>query len=422
MQIHKSKCCIIVDHPRRDLPGLTLLAEQLANEGLEVYLTPMNLQMEEIVRIQPQLVILTGLRKTTEGMLRFLRSKGLLICALETEGGFFFSDEHMLSKFSNDPELGNLFDYYFSWGEATSRGLRNSLAVKPGQIINTGTPRFDILGDFQEKQPMQILFNTNFAALEEEEFNKTLGMEIFGFDVLPFHKGLRELRDEYVELAKYIEKELNKEVRIVFRPHPFENIDYYREALKGTSIILNTTGGCEEQIAKSFLTIQNNCTTGIESVVAGVPTFSISYISTTYRVPAFESVADFSVSRDELLHKIKSVLSGDYLFNVEDKIKNLKFFIHNIDGTSSVELISKAVLSLQTQLRKTTFSSNDVKKYSYYYPLRQWVYFIRRGKSPDKRKNWNKSNKAFFHNQLKIGKGYKISRCKGLLSVKITKS
>lgn len=419
--MHRFKCCIVVDHPRRDLPGLTLLAANLADNGMEVYLTPMNLQMEEIVRIQPHLVILTGLRKTTEGMLRFLRSKGMFICALETEGGFFFSDEHMLSKFSNDAELGKLFDYYFSWGEATSKGLRNNLAVKPEQIINTGTPRFDILDISRNAYPSQILFNTNFAALEEEEFNKTLGMKIFGFDVLPFHKGLQQLREEYVELAKYIEKCLDDKIKIVFRPHPFENIEYYREALKDTTIILNTTGGCEEQIAKSFLTIQNNCTTGIESVVAGVPTFSISYIDTTYRVPAFESVADFSGSREELLQKIKDVLKGDYKFDVDDKIKNLKFYIHNIVGNSSLELITETVLKLSMQVKDSSFSPDDATKYRYYHPLRQWLYFLRRGKSIDKRKNWRKSNKAFFPDQLKIGNCYSISNCKGLLSVKITR-
>lgn len=417
----KNKVCILVDHPRRDLAGMNLLGEHLAKAGMEVYLTPMNLQLEEIVRIQPDLVVLTGIRKTTEPILRFLREKGVKICALETEGAFYFNEEHMMNIFSKDPDIGNYFDCFFAWGEKISNILRNRLPVDPKQIVTTGTPRFDLKREFFKSEPEQILINTNFAYLSETEEDRARKHRTFGFDTTPFYVGMEEMRAAYIELARYLDQQIGNRAKIVFRPHPFENLDYYSGKFDGTHVELNVRDSINEQLAKSHLTIQNNCTTGIESVMFDIPTFSIGYIYTTYRVGAFEAVSDFSETKEELLTKITGVLDGNYHFEREEKLELVKPYIHNIsEHDTSLDLIKDQIQHLlDNRDRQVSFTAEDQKKYSYYQPLSKWVYHLRRGKSIDKRIRWRKSYKGYFAKDLQLAAGLKASQLKGLLSVKI---
>jgi surface carbohydrate biosynthesis protein len=418
----KWKISIVVDHPRRDLTGLALLASHLAEKsGFEVFLTPMNLQMEEFVRIQPDLVILTGIRKTTEPILRFLKERDVTVCALETEGSFFFNEDHMMGKFSADPEIGQLFDKFFAWGDRITNILRRNLPVSPEQIVTTGTPRFDLFQKFKKAIPSQILINTNFAFLSETPEVRRRKYKTFGYDSSGFFLGLDDLREEYVQLAKYLDQELKGQLKIVYRPHPFEDLTYYDGKFSGTGVELNTEGTVDQQIARSYLTIQNNCTTGIESVQADVPTFSISYIPCTYRVEAFEVVSDFSSSREELLDKIRKVLSKTYSFDKNEKLKRVEAYIDNIsEESSSIEKITAEVLGLlSVKKKKAQFDLKDYKLHPYLLPRSKWIYFLRRGKSIDKRKNWKKSPKAFFSKYISSTSPVQISHVKGILSVKI---
>lgn len=416
------KISIVVDHPRRDLTGLALLASHLAiKSGLEVFLTPMNLQMEEFVRIQPDLVILTGIRRTTEPILQFLRERGVTICALETEGSFFFNEDHMMGIFSADPAIGQLFDKFFAWGDRITEILRRNLPVRSDQIVTTGTPRFDVVQKLQKSDPCQILINTNFAYLSESPEDRKRKYKTFGYNSSGFFIGLDDLREEYVELAKYLDKELKSEPRIVYRPHPFEDLSYYDGKFSGTGVELNIQGTVDEQIGKSYLTIQNHCTTGIESVQADVPTFSISYVPCAYRVEAFEVVSDFSSTREELLDKISQVLKNTYSFDRNEKLKKVEAYVYNIaEGVSSVDKVKEEVFSLlKSKKKKAVFNPKDVKSYPYFLPGSKWIYYLRRGKSIDKRKNWRNSPKAYFSKTINSTLPVQISQVKGILSVKI---
>jgi hypothetical protein len=49
---------MVVDHPQRDLPGVVIVAADLAAAGCDVVLVPLNLLAAEVFSLAPDLVVL----------------------------------------------------------------------------------------------------------------------------------------------------------------------------------------------------------------------------------------------------------------------------------------------------------------------------------------------------------------------------
>ena len=57
---------LVVDNPKRDLPGIVLLGHELVQRGLKPYLVPMNLQQAEITALPVSGVLINYLRPNNE--------------------------------------------------------------------------------------------------------------------------------------------------------------------------------------------------------------------------------------------------------------------------------------------------------------------------------------------------------------------
>lgn len=338
----RRRVALIVDHPRRDLPGLVLVARELCRRGVICHLVPLNRQGVELFSLAPDFVLLNFVRGGTEGLARRLIEAGIEYGLGDTEGAFV-SGRHT----DEGKGFANLFDDYTEllwqdssllkrvvvacmWGPALADHLANGGWFTREQLVVTGCPRFDFYHSrwrsvfdggaaTQQGAPPRILMNTWYA-MSNSQMVPTANIE-------------RQLREtfEWSEefIRKYIETE-EKAIRgfidlarrvsgdfpdaeILLRPHPFESEEIYRAGLAGLrNVRVDGSGPVQAQIFRASVLIARSCTTAVEGALAGLPTFSPQWVPTPYVNPISEGASIPCGDYDGLRAGIDQVLAGRF--------------------------------------------------------------------------------------------------------------
>src|SRR4051812_4307664 len=78
---------LVVDHPKRDLAGIVLLAYQLASRGASVVIVPMYEQAVDVPRLGLDTLVVNYARDANLDLMRSFADAGLALYVLDTEGG-----------------------------------------------------------------------------------------------------------------------------------------------------------------------------------------------------------------------------------------------------------------------------------------------------------------------------------------------
>ena len=117
---------ILVDNPFRDLPGLTLLAWKLCQEGISCQLIPVNLRENEIWPLAPDFLLLNHFRTIYEPLVERLLSAGIDVGILDTEGSDFSSvPKGAHRSLENEKEMREYikFQLWLNWQIANIRRI-----------------------------------------------------------------------------------------------------------------------------------------------------------------------------------------------------------------------------------------------------------------------------------------------------------
>lgn len=226
------------------------------------------------------------------------------------------------------------------WGERQKDVYLEHAAETRDMVAVTGSPRFDLClpsyawmtvgtcADIRARYGPYILVCTRFTAIAHAEgivdpFRRKLNPKIWpeSFDMadvadLWFAKWHRDVQDfaDTVVLAKEIAV-AHPERTIVLRPHPSESLAFYREAFSSfKNVIVTREGGILPWLRSADLVVHSNCTTGIESVLAGRPTVNLLPASTTPRDADVEVAREAGLtvgSVQEALKRVDEILAGN---------------------------------------------------------------------------------------------------------------
>ena len=337
------KVGLVVDNPRRDLIGLTLLGSELINQGHDVLIIPMNLAFYEIPFHQPDYLLLPGFRKTSLPIYTERFNLGINLGIMETEGAFYLESSHRMQILEDSPKVNDIISHYFVWGQSYKNILLETKTIDKQKIFVTGNPKIDIT----QKLPLQsnikdsVLFCSNFTMVSGNELNTSMvdSFEAKGIkNALSFYSGLENMKKEFIELANLLDK---KGVNVIFRPHPFEDLDFYKNAFIDSNINIDVASSPIESIDKSFITIQNSSTTGVEAILRNVPTVIPDYIANGYKIETIRGVSYLAKSRDEVLDFIKQAQDKKLDSKKESDALNDVVFLKN--DMNSAHLIAKEI-------------------------------------------------------------------------------
>jgi surface carbohydrate biosynthesis protein len=330
------RVAIVLDHPQRDLAGITLTAFALCQHGVTCHLVPLNLVERETLALEPDFVLLNFIRRGIEPIVRAFKDAGIRFGVLDTEGGVWGSPEEYAELLWEDRALLDATRCACMWGPRMAEHVVARGILGPHQVRVTGCPRFDfyhptwrevLLDEVAGPAPQsrapgrgRILINTNFS-LSNSRFvtadaNARQLREHFGWTVERVTEYLEtEQRAiaQVIELARGLSGDY-PEATIVVRPHPFESPERYATALaECRNVVVNASGPVQPQIVLADVVIQRSCSTAIEAGLAAIPTLSPRWIPAPMETPMSEAVSEPCATYAELSERVGTILSGHYI-------------------------------------------------------------------------------------------------------------
>ena len=346
---------LVVDHPKRDLPGAVMLGYQLAQRGVSVVLVPMYEQAVDVPRLGLDALVVNYARPANLDLMRSFARAGLSLYVLDTEGGV------LAEKGGNAPPAmaahikasgyADILAGYFFWGGRLHDAFLAAETMQPDQLHLTGCPRFDFAAPrwraLLDGEPHgYLLVNANFPLVNSRFTGKPGGereaMVRAGWDGAYVDRFIADLKQVFTNYLAEIDRlaAARPDRTILVRPHPFESEEVYRNALsRHANVLVDGTGSVLDRIRNAAAVVHLNCGTAVESVLLGKLPLQLEYLNTPATaghagLPARVSrrVASF----DELLGAIDHVARETETFDFAGvHAADIEAFFHLNDGQAA---------------------------------------------------------------------------------------
>ena len=306
---------LVVDHPLRDLDGLCLVAQMLAERGHEAVLLPFYAQHFDLPNLDLDALVLNYARPANLPLARSAIARGVAVCVLDTEGGLIPEEGPTsaggMAKFLRQSGLDAELSLYLFWGERLRSHITDNTALPPERAILTGCPRFDLArarsGCAEDAKRRAVLVNTNFPVVNpahaagaqvDVEALRSIGFQ--ERDIANLAHNVRAVMQRMIETVHALAKARpNRD--FVVRPHPFERIEPYERAFADCpNVTVRREGTAMEALEQSACLLHVNCTTAIEACLVGVPPISLDFIN----APMLRDMARLP---SEISHPVQSV-------------------------------------------------------------------------------------------------------------------
>ena len=385
------KIALILDNKNRDLDGICLIAKCLTDAGYKIAVIPYNLMQFELYLQDFDFVLFNFIRNYNHSLVREITSANIPAGVSDTEGGVFVDIKSFFDTWPENVDKIKNF-YYFFWGkELCEFALKNAL-LEPVQAYVTGCPRFDVYAKFGEKYASEILedggyvlFNTNYP-LASPKFN-SVQKELTQSKISPSQYdrfcSYREIqlkeRDAVVNLINYITQKVD--IKIIVRPHPFEDGQFYEEAFAANRFVkVNSEGTVKDIIQNASLVVQRGCSTGFETRLLGKKSLSPNWMPFQHSTLVDEGNIFFE-NKDALLSYIINHTDDQHKSIDENTKQHIDKYFYKIDGNSSYRVashIANIIRGSERQFFLKKFKIKSlIKRILYYFVGFSEVSFLR---------------------------------------------
>jgi surface carbohydrate biosynthesis protein len=397
------KIALAVDNPKRDLKGLAILGYDLAMRGHQVFLVPMNLQSLELERLMPDWFITSGYRKTTYDTYKYLSDLGIKLAVLETEGGFMYNEDMLFERIETHKGSNDIIDLFFCWGEKYKEVVKRFSNIDEGKVFVTGNPRFELKKtDVLVRD--KILFSPNFAFVRNGQpptgfINACIRMH--GIDLNHTFDGIVDYYEYFISVVQLASVRFPG--KVVYRPHPFEDMDYLLPKLSGLNVQIDQNFSISETLVEAAVTIQNSSTTGFESVLYGVPTIIPRGVNSNFRAKEIEDMSYILDSDEAILAHIERALKHELLIDPSAR-EALEYACMTSQNSSQLicDIFSSNEYINSHKLSKAKFST----VISFKNRLKRFLILLKKGKLDfnfwkyNKYSKWRESFKFFDSNKV----------------------
>ena len=275
---------IPVEIASRELLYKSYLSHILAYKGFNCYLGKKGHISYLCNKFQNYIYFDKGYHQSfSEQIYENVRKQNGHIVSLDEEGAVDFSDNRTLFK-RYPKTLFEQIDQVFLWGK-NQEEIINEYCDNNKKIRVTGHPRFEMLNSkyrifyddeinkIKNRYKNYILINTNMGFGNNIKGDDCIRDKIIGYGT--WYKNIDEIInhdklkiDNYIDLVEKISKNYNG--NIIFRPHPEENLEIYRNAFdKVKNVTINNKGSVIPWLIAADYMIHPDCTTSIESIILG---------------------------------------------------------------------------------------------------------------------------------------------------------
>lgn len=377
----KRKILILpIETKARELEARLSLAGYAMERGYAVYIGSKAAVARNYRHIMQGVLFHKDAWKTSYKLLDRFKSKGSKIVGTDEEGLVILSDKIYLKQRIDNATL-DLFDQFYMWG-AYQQQIVSSVYPNKDKLIQTGNSRIDFLrkefhhysseqaNSLKKEYGRFIMINTKLSAYNhgrgpEGYINmfRSQGMfkneedEKFRYE---FQEYIRILFERYLKLIPRLSKEF-PEINFVLRPHPSENINTWLTSTESLpNVFVNLEGSISKWIWATEAVIHTDCTTGIESVIAGKPAISFRPTKPKKEEMFLPNALSKEVyTEDDLIILLSDILNS----KTETEILNqrqtelLNYYLSNTSG----KLATTAILDKIDELQLSRHSLTKIK-------------------------------------------------------------
>ncbi|MCB2216863.1 MAG: hypothetical protein KQH59_12390 [Desulfobulbaceae bacterium] len=281
------------------------------------------------------------------------------------EEGLLLADEQDYANRKLNPATLEHVDLFCSWGANQTRVVLGNVPEVENKLQAVGNPRMDLLrpevrgyfsrGAAEIKNAFGpfLLINTNFAAYNNIrgaetslEIQKRSGKirspqgeklfrEFVGFKERMYHA--------FTSLVETLARNF-PDYTIVVRPHPAENHEVWRKTVSSwPNVRIVHEGNVINWLLAAEVTIQNGCTTGIESFLLDRPTVSYQPFASTIYENYLPDVLGIAARNEKgLVDLVKTICCGTLGESEQEQAEKRELaghFIQNVDGELCVDRI-----------------------------------------------------------------------------------
>lgn len=378
---------IPIEIKKRDYLSRLLIAYFASEKGYKVYIGSKN-QIDRFVKYsKPGIYLGLVTTATYTKFYSFLKKKKFKIFVIDEEGLITFDDNMYLNLKVSSKTLENI-EKLFTWGEEHKKIISKKFPYFKNKIISSGTPRFDLFLPKYRK-----IFEKNVKEIKRNFKDFTLICGSFSF-VNHFTKDLNYLKvlksqnviknsdDEkkFLKYCKYNKQSFEnfisltialskkfKNHNFVYRPHPAENIDIYRENFKNyKNIIINNNHTLIEWIIASKCIIHSYCTSSIEALLVDRARFGLkeNFDQEVHKTIPYE-FSEISFDMNDLINKITLFYENNCNFSnlINYNIDNLNRYVSNNKKELSSKKIVDEIYKIYPPNKKDDNKSSDYIKF-----------------------------------------------------------
>lgn len=315
-----------IEHVQRELDGKLLLALEAVSRGYTVVLGEHERLNKRADKLPPGVYLYKDCASWQAAkVFPRLKQRGHKITALDEEGLIFRSKEAYLRERVDSDAIKHL-DILFAWGQLQKRVLLEKPGLREDIVNVVGNPRLDLCRlsppTNHPDKPFTVLVNTRFSIINGHKPAKQV------IDSLRRLKVIRSEEDEKF-FAAFMERDkplieatleatrriaaLDKEIRVIVRPHPAESSDLYIRAFNDLdNVEVDNSTSLTEQLNASSIVLHEGCTTAIEAALMGKPSIALELappLSPYQSLPNSFSVACHST--DETVDLVRQAYEGD---------------------------------------------------------------------------------------------------------------
>lgn len=318
---------LVVDHPKRDLPGAVMLGYQLARREIASTIIPMYEQGVDIPRLGVDTLVLNYARAANKSLIERYAQAGIRVFILDTEGGVLAekggNSPPALARRMKENGYGELLAGYFFWGSRLRDAFRSEGVLTPEALHVTGCPRFDFAAPRWRKlldrpEGDYLLVNANFP-LVNPRYSGSPGCEreamvSAGWEPAYVDRLLGDLSDVFVRYLEEIRRLAGARPRqqILVRPHPFEGEAPYRKVFGALpNVTVNGEGDVLYVIRNCRAVLHLNCGTAIEAVMLGKLPIQLDHLNT-------QATADHATLPAKISRRVSSF---EVLLDIVDRLE-----------------------------------------------------------------------------------------------------
>lgn len=285
------------------------------------------------------------------------KANNSIVYSIDEEGLVYLNEKQYLMRVHESTLKSS--KKIFIWGQAQKKVIENNFGGLLKKVVEVGNPRIDILDKklinvlfnkeinyIRNRYKDYILINTNFGiangynSLEDmrkilKKHNKTISEEHLEY-LGRFFKYQEKIMKEFLKLISGLA--VLKKYNIVVRPHPVENVEFWRKKFKKFSnvYVINKFSAIP-WIMNSYAVIHNGCTTAIESYLLRKPVISYQpYESANYDQKLPNSLGVRARNKEEVTDILGKIENIDFFSEEKEKIVKEHIWMGN---KTSSELI-----------------------------------------------------------------------------------